>query len=44
LADAPLSKSPYGNVKMLVYFDIINLMENYIVVDEIKNAYEEYPF
>ncbi len=39
--DAPLSKSSYGNIKMVVYFDIINLMENYMVVNEPKSPYEQ---
>ncbi len=39
--DVPFPKSPYGSVKMVVYFNIINLMGNYMVVDEIKSPYEE---
>jgi sporulation protein YlmC with PRC-barrel domain len=39
--DAPLLKSPYGNGKILVYFDIINLVGNYMVVNELKNSYEK---
>jgi len=39
--DAPFLKSPYDSVKMVVYFDIINLMENYMVVTELKIPYEE---
>jgi hypothetical protein len=39
--DAPLPKSPYDSVKMTVYFDIINLMGNYMVVNELKCPYEE---
>jgi len=42
--DDPLPKSPYGNVKMAIYFDIINLVGNYIVVNELKNPYENKPF
>jgi hypothetical protein len=42
--DAPLHKSPYGSVKMTVYFDIINLLGNYMVVNELKNPYENKPF
>jgi hypothetical protein len=42
--DAPLPKSPNGSVKMVVYFDIINLMGNYIVVNELKSPYENKPF
>ncbi len=41
LADAPFPKSPYDNVKMVVHFDIINLMGNYMVVNEFKNPYEK---
>jgi len=41
LMDVPLPKSPYGCVKMAIYFDVINLMGNYIVVNELKNSYEE---
>jgi hypothetical protein len=41
LANAPLPKSPYDSVKMAVYFDIINLMGNYMVVNELKNPNEE---
>ncbi len=37
----PLLKSPYGSVKMIVYFDIINLVGNYMVVNEIECPYEE---
>ncbi len=39
--DVPLPKSPYGSVKMVVYFDIINLVGNYMVVNELKNPYEK---
>jgi len=38
--DVPLPKNPYGSVKMVVYFDIINLVGNYIVVNELKIPYE----
>jgi len=34
--DAPLAKSPHDIVKMVVYFDIINLVGNYIMVNELK--------
>jgi hypothetical protein len=34
--DVPLPKSPYGNVKMTVYFDVIDLVGNYMVVNELK--------
>jgi hypothetical protein len=44
LVDVPLPKSSYDNVKMVVYFDIINLMGNYIVVNELKSPYENKPF
>jgi len=37
-------KSPYDNVKMVVYFDIINLVGNYMVVNKLKSPYEEYSF
>jgi len=36
MANVPLLKSLYNNVKMIIYFDIINLMGNYMVVNEIK--------
>jgi hypothetical protein len=39
--NVPLFKSPCGNVKMVVYFGIINLMGNYMVVSELKSPYEE---
>jgi hypothetical protein len=39
--DVPLPKSSYGNVKISNYFDIINLMENYLVFNELKSSYEE---
>ncbi len=42
--DAPLSKSPFGSVKMVVYFDIINLAGNYMVFNELKRPYEIKPF
>ncbi len=42
--DSPLPRSPYGNVKMIVYFDIINLVKNYMVINEIKSLYENKPF
>jgi hypothetical protein len=44
LADAPLPKSPYGSVKMAIYFDIINLVGNYMVVNELKSPYENNSF
>jgi hypothetical protein len=31
----------YGNVRMVVYFDIINLVGNYMVVNELKSPYEK---
>jgi hypothetical protein len=39
--DAPLPKSLYDNVKMEVYFDIIDLVGNYMVVNELKSPDEE---
>jgi len=39
--DVPLFKNSYGSVKMIIYFDIINLVGNYMVVDELKNPYEK---
>jgi hypothetical protein len=44
LVDIPLLKNPYSSVKMVVYFDIINLVGNYIVVNELKSPYENMPF
>jgi hypothetical protein len=41
LANAPFPKSPYGSVKTTIYFDIISLVRNYMVVNELKNPYEE---
>ncbi len=38
--NAPLPQNPYGSVKMTVYFDIINLVGNYMVINEIKKSYE----
>jgi len=43
-ANAPLLKNPHYSVKMTIYFDIINLVGNYIVVNELKNPYENKPF
>jgi hypothetical protein len=42
--DAPFPKSPYSSVKMVAYFDIINLMGNYMVVNELKSPYENKTF
>jgi sporulation protein YlmC with PRC-barrel domain len=42
--DASLPKSPYKNVKMVVYFDIVDLVGNYIVVNELKSPYKNKPF
>jgi hypothetical protein len=39
--DVPLPKSSYGNVKMVVYFDIINLGRNYMIVNELRSPYGE---
>ncbi len=35
--NVPLPKGPYDSVKMVVYFDIISLVENYIVVNELRD-------
>ncbi len=40
LANAPPLKSSYNVVKMTVYFDIINSMENCMVINELKNPHE----
>jgi hypothetical protein len=40
----PLPKSPYNNVKLTIYFDIINLEGKYIVVNELKSPYENKSF
>jgi hypothetical protein len=42
--DVPFPKSPYNSVKMVVYFDIINLVGNYIMINELKSPYENIPF
>jgi hypothetical protein len=42
--DVSFPKSPYNSVKMVTYFDIINLVGNYIVVNELKCPYENKPF
>jgi hypothetical protein len=42
--DVPLPKSPYYSVKMVVYFNIINLVVDYMVVNELENPYENKPF
>jgi hypothetical protein len=39
--DVPLPKSPYSSVNMVVCFDIINLVGNYMVVNELKSTFEE---
>jgi hypothetical protein len=39
--DTQLLKNPYGDVKMTIYFDIINLMGNYMVVNALKCPYEK---
>jgi hypothetical protein len=41
LENAPLPKSPYGSVQMIIYFDNINLVWNYMVINELKRPYEE---
>jgi len=33
-------KSPHGSVKMTIYFDITNLMGNYMVFNESKSPYK----
>jgi hypothetical protein len=38
--DAPLLENPYGSVKKAVYFDINNLVGNYMVVNELESPYE----
>jgi hypothetical protein len=42
--DIPFKKNPYGSVKMTVYFDIVNLVGNYMVVDKLKIPYENKSF
>jgi hypothetical protein len=42
--DAPFPKSLYDSVKIEVYFDIINLVRNYMVVNELKSPYENKSF
>jgi hypothetical protein len=42
--DFSFPKSPYNSVKMVIYFDIINLVGNYIMVNEQKSSYENKPF
>jgi hypothetical protein len=37
--NVPLPKNSYGNVKMIVYFDIINLVGNYMVINVLKSQY-----
>jgi hypothetical protein len=41
LTNVALLKNPYDNVKMAIYFDIVNLVANYMLVNELKNQYEE---
>ncbi len=41
-ANVPFPKSPYSSVKRVVYFYIINLVGNYIMVNELKSPYEEF--
>jgi sporulation protein YlmC with PRC-barrel domain len=41
LVDVPFPKSSYGNGKITVYFDMINLIGNFMVVNELKNPYKE---
>jgi hypothetical protein len=42
--DAPFPKSPHNVVRMTTYFGIINLVGNYMVVNELKNPYANKPF
>jgi hypothetical protein len=42
--DVPFLKSLYNDVKMTIYFDFINLVRNYMVVNELKNPHENKPF
>ncbi len=44
MANSSLLKSSYGNVKMVVYSNIINLVRNYMMINELKNPYENKPF
>jgi hypothetical protein len=39
--DVPISIIPYGSVTMVGYYDIINLIGNYMVVNERKSPYKE---
>jgi len=32
----PLLKNTYGNVKIIIYYDIIGQIKNYMVVNELK--------
>jgi hypothetical protein len=41
--DSSLFKSSYNSVKMVVYFGIINLVRNYVVINELKSPYENKP-
>jgi hypothetical protein len=38
--DATLPKSLYNSVKMVVYFNIINLTRNYMMVNELNSPNE----
>jgi hypothetical protein len=42
--DVPLPKSPHNTVKMVIHFDIINLVGNFMVINELKSPYENKPF
>ncbi len=42
--NAPLLKSYYDNIQMTIYFDIINLVQNFMMVNELKSPYEKQPF
>jgi len=43
-ADASFPKNSCGSVKMVLYFDIINLVGTYMVVNELKNSCENKTF
>ncbi len=44
MADAPFLENSYSSVKMTVYFDIIDLVGNYMMVNELKNPYKNKTF
>jgi hypothetical protein len=39
--DALFPECPYGSVKITIYFDMINLIGNFMMVGELKNPDEE---